>query len=58
MWVKLDQDTAWESDDVEFLCVAIDNNLRFDKYVSNICLKVNRNLSDLTRAANKFVPFK
>ena len=46
-----------ESNDVELLGVAVDNNLRFDKHVSNICLKVNRKLSALTRAA-KIVPFK
>ena len=57
MWAKLDQDIAWESNDVEILEAAIDNNLRFDKHVSNICLKANRKLSALTRVA-KFVPFK
>ena len=54
MWVKLDEDIVWESNDVELLGVTIDNNLRFDKHVSNICLKVNRKL---TRVA-KFVSFK
>ena len=54
MWAKK---TVWESNDVELLGVAIDNNLRFDKHVSNICLKANRKLSALTRLA-KFVAFK
>ena len=53
---KLDEDIVWESNDVELLGVTIDNNLRFDKHVSNICLKANRKLSALTRVA-KFVPF-
>ena len=53
MWAKLDEDIFWESNDV----VTIDNNLRLDKHVSNICLKANRKLSALTRVA-KFVPFK
>ena len=57
MWAKLDEDIVWESNDVELLGVTIDNNLRFDKHVSNICLKANRKLSALTRVA-KFVPFK
>ena len=56
MWAKLDEDIVWESNDVELLGVTIDNNLRFDKHVSNICLKANRKLSALTRVA-KFVPF-
>ena len=53
----MDEDIVWESNDVELLGVTIDNNLRFDKHVSNICLKANRKLSALTRVA-KFVPFK
>ena len=56
MWAKLDEDIVWGSNDVELLGVTIDNNLRFDKHVSNICLKANRKLSALTRVA-KFVPF-
>ena len=46
----------WQSNDVELLRVKIDSNLRFDKRVSNICFKINRKLSALTRVA-KFVPF-
>ena len=46
-----------ESNDVELLGVTIDNNLRFDKHASNICLKANGKLSVLTRVA-KFFPFK
>ena len=44
MWTKLDQDIVGESNDVELLGVTIDNNLRFDKHVSKICLKANRKL--------------
>ena len=54
---KLDQDIVWQSNDVELLRVTIDNSLRFDKHVSNICLKVNRKLSALTRVA-KFLPLE
>ena len=38
IWAKLDQDIFWESNDVELLGVTIDNKLRFDKHISNICL--------------------
>ena len=38
MWAKLNQDIVWESNNVKHLGVTIDNNLRFDKHVSNICL--------------------
>ena len=37
MWVKLDDDTVWENNDIELLGVTIDNNLRFNKHASNIC---------------------
>ena len=47
IWAKLDEDIVWESNDVEFLRVTIDNNLRFDKHISNICLKANRKFSAL-----------
>ena len=57
VWAKLDEDVVWKSNDVELLGVTIDNNLRFDKHLSNICLKANRKLSALTRVA-KFAPFK
>ena len=57
MWAELDEDIVWESNDVELLGVKKDNNLIFNKNVSNICLKANRKLNALTRAA-KFVLFK
>ena len=42
IWAKLDQDVFWESNDVELLGVTIDNKLRFDKHISNICLNHSR----------------
>ena len=57
MWAKLDRDIFWESNDVKLLGITLDNNLKFDKHVSNICSKANRKLSALTRVA-KFLPFK
>ena len=57
MWVKLDRDIVWESNDVKLLGITLDINLKFDKHVSNICSKVNRKLSAFTRVA-KLLPFK
>ena len=57
IWPKLVQDIVWESNEIELLGVTIDNNLRFNKRVSNICLKAKRKLIVLTRVA-KFVPFE
>ena len=56
MRATLDQDIAWESNNVELLRVANDNKLRFYKHVSNICLEANKKLNALKRVA-KFVPF-
>ena len=42
----MDEDIVWESNDVEFLGVTRDNNLGFDKHVSNICVKANRKLNE------------
>ena len=36
----------------------MDNNIKFDKHVSNICLKANRKLSALTRVAISSFLFK
>ena len=38
------------------LGITLNNKLKFDKHVSNICSKANRKLSTLTRVA-KFLPF-
>ena len=43
--------------DVRLLGITLDNNLKFDKHVSNIWSKANRKLSALTKVA-KFLPFK
>ena len=57
MWAKLDRDIVWESKDVKLLGITLNNKLKFDKHVSNICSKANRTLSTLTRVA-KFLAFK
>ena len=57
MWAELDRGIVWESNDVKLLGITLDNNLKLDKHVFNICSKANRKLSTLTRVA-KFLPFK
>ena len=57
IWAKLDRDIAWESNDVKLLGITLDNNLKFDKHVSNLFSKANRQLSALTKVP-KFLPFK
>ena len=53
MWAKLHRDIAWESNDVKLLEITLDNNLEFDKHLSNIC----SNICALTRVTN-FLLFK
>ena len=57
MWAKLDRNIVWESNGVKLLGITLDNNVRFDKYASNICSKANTKFSALTRVT-KFLPFK
>ena len=57
MWAKLDRDMVWDRTDVKPLGIILDNYVKFDKHVSNICSKANRKLNALTRVA-KFLPFK
>ena len=52
MWTNLDKDIAWESNNVKLRGTTIDNNLKFDKHMSNISSKANRKLSALTRVAS------
>ena len=56
IWAKLDRDIDWEKNDVKLLRITLNNKLKFDKLVSNICSKANRKLSALARVA-KFFPF-
>ena len=57
MQAKLDRDIVWESNDIKLLGITLNNKLKFDKHVFNICPKAKRKLSTLTRVA-KFLPFK
>ena len=49
MWMKVRNDCIWESKEVKLLGVTIDNELKFEKHVSNLCLKASRKLSALSR---------
>ena len=56
MQAKLDRDIVWESNDIKILGITLNNKLKFDKHVSNICSKANRTLTTLTRVHSQ-VPF-
>ena len=45
----METEKIWEKRDVKLLGVNIDNELKYDKYVLQICCKAGRKLSALTR---------
>ena len=49
LWIKVGDNKTWEKSLVKLLGVTIDNELKFDKYVTEICAKANRKLSVLLR---------
>jgi len=56
-WVKIGEDKIWEEKSVKLLGVAIDNELKFDSHVKDICLIANRKLSALLRL-NSYLSFE
>ena len=43
-WARVGSDIIWESNNAKLLGVTIDNELKFDQHISNICMKANRKL--------------
>ena len=56
-WAKISDDQIWESITVKLLGVTIDNERKFDEYISNVCKKAQRKLTVLTRIKN-YLDFK
>ena len=50
-WAKIGDDKVWERNEVKRLGVTIDNKLKFDSHITNICFKANQKLSVLSRLA-------
>ena len=48
VWANIEKDLIWESNYVKVLGILIGRNLKFDKYVQNLCSKANRRLSALS----------
>ena len=57
IWSKVGESKIWEENKVKLLGITIDNKLKFDEHVSNICLKAGRKLSALTRMV-RFLTFE
>ena len=56
LWTKIGNDKIWETRIAKILGITIDNKLKFDEHLHNVCLKANRKLSVLTRI-RKFLDF-
>ena len=51
-WAKIGNDKIWESNEVKLLDVTIDNKLKLNTHIANICFKANQKLSVLSRLAS------
>ena len=57
MWAELERHIVGESNSVKLPGITLNNDLKCDEHVSNICSKTNSKLNALTRVA-KFLSFK
>ena len=57
LWAKIGNDRIWENWTVKLLGISIDNELKFDEHLSNVCLKVYKKLSALM-IIRKYLDFK
>ena len=44
MFVNIGKDVIWESKTAKLLGITIDKELKFDKYINQVCSKAKRNL--------------
>ena len=49
MFVNIGKDIIWESKTVKVLGITIDKELKFDKYINQLCSKTNKKLNVLSR---------
>ena len=57
MWARVGNDLIWESRTIKLLGITIENELKFDVHISNICKKAQRKLTILMRL-KKYVDFE
>ena len=56
VWVTSRDDMIWGNRTVKLLEITIDNELKFDEHLTNICLKANRKLTVFTKI-RKYLDF-
>ena len=44
-WVQIGKHMVWEENKIRLLAITIENELKFDSHISNICLKANKKLN-------------
>ena len=48
LWLNVGKTQVWKKNQVKLLGIKIDNELKFDNYITKICCKANRKLSVLS----------
>ena len=48
IWAKIGDDQIWKFVTAKLLGITIDNELKFDEYINNVCKKAQRKLTVLT----------
>ena len=56
MWARIKEDMIWENRAVKLLGITIDNELKFDEHLTNICIKVSKKFTVLKRM-KKYLDF-
>ena len=49
LWAKVGNDKIWETRTVKLLGITIDNELKYDEHLNDVCLKAKMKLSALMR---------
>ena len=57
LWVKVGDETIWESRSEKLLGVAVDKNLNFEEHLSTVCKKAGQKVSALARVVT-ILPFQ
>ena len=58
VWADTGEDRIWETSNVKLLGIVIDNQLKFDRYVRNLCSKANNKLNVWTGMIKHLYPQK
>ena len=56
MWAKIGDDKIWESKTIMLFGITIENELKFDEHISNVCMKAQRK-HKMLRRIRKYLTF-